>query len=104
VCDRVIDVGTTLTEQQRLTLRDQVRDNADVGTTIRVRLSRVRSFDTAGLGVLVGLRRVAAADHAHVVFADTPPDLLAALRQTGLGRVLDLQIELDLTARAGPST
>ena len=104
VSERVIDVGATLTERQRLVLREQVRSNADPGTTIRVQLGRVRSFDTAGLGVLVGLRRVAAAGHARAVFADPPPDLLAELRHTGLDRVLDLHVGLDLTARAARST
>ena len=66
---------------------------AALRTTLRVELDleRVQVFDTAGLGLLVGLHRHVRSSGGVLVCRNAPPDLQQALRRLGLHRLLVLE-------------
>lgn len=93
----VIDAGATLTGSAAADLRAAVARAVQDGWVLDLRLDGVTTFDTTGLGLLVGLHRQARAAGAQLVCLRPTPALLAAMRQLGLHRVL--QVRLD----GGPS-
>ena len=70
-----LDAGALLTSQASEDLRAAVRAAAaeDDGADIRLLLDRVARFDTSGLGLLVGLHRLARQEGARLVCVSPAP-------------------------------
>lgn len=93
-----VDAGTRLDPAQAVRLRHAVAAVSDHHDMVALRVDRVVSFDTAGLGLLLGLHRLARAKGSGLVVVGPGTRLLAALRRRGLHRVL----VLELTASEAP--
>ena len=87
----LVDTGRSLVAASAAELRSLVA--AALRTTLRVELDleRVQVFDTAGLGLLVGLHRHVRSSGGVLVCRNAPPDLQQALRRLGLHRLLVLE-------------
>lgn len=83
-----VDVGTRLLPSEAQGLRRAVRELSAQHPMVTLRVDRVVAFDTAGLGLLLGLHRLARANGSGLVVAGPGPRLGAALRRRGLHRVL----------------
>jgi anti-anti-sigma factor len=89
-----LDAGTQLTAAAATDLRLLVADAMQRGRVIDLDLRQVVSYDAAGLGLLIGLKRRIESADGHLVCANPPPPLYAAIRKLGLHRVLDVRIDL----------
>lgn len=87
----LVDTGRSLVAASAAELRRLVA--AALRTTLRVELDleRVQVFDTAGLGLLVGLHRHVRSSGGALVCRNAPPALQQALRRLGLHRLLVLE-------------
>jgi anti-anti-sigma factor len=94
--DKVADVhvGARLTASTCHELRSTVRAAVGGHDAVRLWLDRVERVDAPGLGLLVGLHRLARQFDATLVCINPSPRLTAALRPRGLERVLRLQFIL----------
>ena len=90
----VVDAGTELTAATAPALRSAVADVIGEGRTIHVQLGSVASYDAAGLGVLVGLRRRIDAAGGHLLCVSPSPAVYGGLRKLGFHRVLDIRLDL----------
>ncbi|MFC5381062.1 STAS domain-containing protein [Aquipuribacter nitratireducens] len=90
----VVEVGPRLLASEAPRLRNALRRAGAEHDLVELRVGEVVTFDTAGLGLLLGLHRLARADGAAMVVVAPPPRLLAALRRKGLHRVLVLEVPL----------
>ena len=87
----LVDTGRSLVAASAADLRSLVA--AALRTTLRVELElgHVQVFDTAGLGLLVGLHRHVRGSGGVLVCRNAPPDQQRALRRLGLHRLLVLE-------------
>lgn len=89
-----LEAGPSLTSQVADELRSAVRAAAGSGQrVVRLRLDRVTTFDSSGLGLLVRLHRLARSLDARLVLVDPPPTLYAVLRRRGLHRVVAVELD-----------
>jgi anti-anti-sigma factor len=89
-----VDAGTALTAATAADLRAAVADAMGQGRTIDLHLDAVVSYDAAGLGLLVGLRRRIDAAGGHLVCVNPSPHVYSGIRRLGLHRVLDIRLDL----------
>lgn len=82
------DAGPRLLAAEALRLRETVRSLSVDHALVLLRVDQVVAFDVAGLGLLLGLHRLARAHGAGLVLVRPAPRLMAALRRRGLHRVL----------------
>ncbi|WP_380165210.1 STAS domain-containing protein [Jannaschia sp. R86511] len=82
------DAGPRLLASEALRLRQVVRRLSAGHALVLLRLDQVVAFDAAGLGLLLGLHRLARLNGAGLVLVRPTPRLMAALRRRGLHRVL----------------
>jgi len=90
----VVEAGTELTARTAAQLRSSVVDALTRGRLIDFNLESVQSYDAAGLGLLVGLKRRVEAADGHVVFAGPSAHLYSAIRRLHLHRVLDIRLNV----------
>jgi anti-sigma B factor antagonist len=90
----VVDAGSRLLASEAPRLRNAVRRASVEHDLVELRVDRVQVFDAAGLGLLLGLHRLARASGAAVLVVAPPPRLMAALRRRGLHRVLVVEVPL----------
>lgn len=83
-----IDAGTRLLASESPRLRQAVLTMSRTNPLVTLRVDRIEAFDTAGIGLLLGLHRLARANGAALVLARPTARLSAALRRRGLHRVL----------------
>ena len=90
-----VEVGPSLTSQVADELRAAVRSAAESGQGImRLRLERVTTFDSSGLGLLVRLHRLARSLDTRLVLVNPTPTLYAVLRRRGLHRVIAVELSV----------
>jgi anti-anti-sigma factor len=89
-----LEAGPVLTSQVADELRAAVRSAAaSQPVVVRLRLDRVTTFDSSGLGLLVRLHRLARSLDTRLVLVDPAPTLHAVLRRRGLHRVIAVEID-----------
>jgi anti-anti-sigma factor len=89
-----VDAGTELTAATAFAVRARVMDAMHSGCIVDLRLNSVMSYDVAGLGLLIGLKRRIEAAEGHLVCVSPPAPLYSAIRKLGLHRVLDIRLDL----------
>jgi anti-anti-sigma factor len=89
-----LDTGTELTAGTAAQLRSSVVDALTRGRRIDLHLASVQSYDAAGLGLLVGLKRQIEAADGHFVCVGPSAGLYSAIRRLRLHRVLDIRLDL----------
>jgi anti-anti-sigma factor len=89
-----VDAGTALTAATAAEVRAVVTDALQGGRTIDLYLDSVMSYDAAGLGLLLGLKRRIEAADGHLVCVNPSPRLYYGIRKLGLHRVLDIRLDL----------
>lgn len=82
------DAGPRLLASEALRLRQVVRRLAVGHALVLLRLDQVVAFDAAGIGLLLGLHRLARLNGSGLVLVRPAPRLMDALRRKGLHRVL----------------
>ena len=82
------DAGPRLLASEAMRLRQLVRTLSGGHALVLLRVDQVVAFDAAGLGLLLGLHRLARLNGAGLVLVRPAPRLMAALRRRGLHRVL----------------
>ena len=82
------DAGLRLLASEAPRLRQSVRRLAAGHALVLLRVDRVVAFDAAGIGLLLGLHRLARLNGAGLVLVRPAPRLMTALRRRGLHRVL----------------
>ena len=95
-----VHAGTALTAATAADLRAAVADATGQGGTIDLHLHAVTSYDAAGLGLLIGLRRRIDAAGGHLVCVNPSPALYGGIRRLGLHRVLDIRLDLPANGTA----
>jgi anti-anti-sigma regulatory factor len=91
---RVIEAPPVLTSAHAVDLRRAVAAAAEGGGIVELHLAGVRTFDLAGIGLLVGLHREARAAGGELVCVAPPARLYGALRRMGLHRVLRIRLDV----------
>ena len=89
-----VDAGTELTAATAAQVRLVIADALQRGRTIDLYLESVISYDAAGLGLLVGLKRRIEAADGHLVCVNPSAPLYSGIRKLGLHRVLDIRLNL----------
>ena len=90
-----LEAGPSLTSQVADELRAAVRSSAGSGQgVVRLRLERVTTFDSSGLGLLVRLHRLARSLDTRLVLVNPTPTLYAVLRRRGLHRVIAVELDV----------
>lgn len=87
-----VDAGSRLDPAEAVRLRRAVAQLSGGHAMVGLRVDRVVTFDAAGLGLLLGLHRLARAKGAGLLVVGPSPRLLAALRRRGLHRVLVIEM------------
>lgn len=87
-----VDAGSRLDPAEAVRLRRAVAQLSGGHAMVGLRVDRVVTFDAAGLGLLLGLHRLARAKGAGLLVVGPGPRLLAALRRRGLHRVLVIEM------------
>jgi anti-anti-sigma factor len=100
----VVDVGTELSAATAAALRAAVADGMRQGRTIHLQLGSVVSYDAAGLGLLVGLRRRIEGAGGRLICVDPSAAVYAGIRKLGFHRVLDIRLDLPEQPSAAPAT
>jgi anti-anti-sigma factor len=100
----VIDVGTELSAATAADLRAAVAAGMRKGRTIHLQLGSVVSYDAAGLGLLVGLRRRIEGAGGRLICVNPSAAVYAGLRKLGFDRVLDIRLDLPEQPSAAPVT
>jgi anti-anti-sigma factor len=90
----VVEVGPRLLASEAPRLRHLVRQVSAEHDLVELRVRQVQAFDAAGLGLLLGLHRLARANGAAMVVVGPPPRLMTALRRRGLHKVLVVEVSL----------
>jgi anti-anti-sigma factor len=93
-----VDVGTELSAATAGRVRSLVAGAMQPGGRLELHLESVVSYDAAGLGLLVGLKRRIEAAGGHLVCVDPSAQLYAGIRRLGLHHVLDIPVDLTDTA------
>jgi anti-anti-sigma factor len=95
--DEVADVhvGASLTVSTCQELRRTVREALTTHDTVRLWLDEIDHVDAPGLGLLVGLSRLANQLDASLICANPSVRVAAALRERGLDRVLRVCFVVD---------
>lgn len=83
-----VDAGNRLLPSEAVRLRHEVGGASQRHRLVQLRVDRVVAFDTAGIGLLLGLHRLARSNGAALVLLRPTQPLMAALRRRGLHRVL----------------
>jgi anti-anti-sigma factor len=83
-----IDAGSRLLASEAPRLRRAVRQLSTGHALVILRVDRVEVFDAAGIGLLLGLHRLARLSGAALMLGRPAPRLMTALRRRGLHRVL----------------
>ncbi len=86
-----VDAGPRLDSAEAVRLRRSVAALSSEHALVGLRVDRVVAFDAAGLGLLLGLHRLARAKGSGLVVVGPRGRLLAALRRRGLHRVLVME-------------
>lgn len=94
-----LGAGSRLDPAEAVRLRRAVAALSIDHALVGLRVDQVVTFDAAGLGLLLGLHRLARAKGAGLVVVGPSPRLLAALRRRGLHRVLVVEM---IAAEDGP--
>ena len=81
-----LDAGPRLDPAEAVRLRRAVAQLSSDHALVGLRVDRVVAFDAAGLGLLLGLHRLARAKGAGLLVVGPDARLLAALRRRGLIR------------------
>lgn len=89
-----VDAGTDLTAATAAHVRSVVADAMQHGVLIDLDLESVVSYDAAGLGLLIGLKRRLEAADGHLVCVNPSAPLLSGIRKLGLHRILDIRLDL----------
>jgi anti-anti-sigma factor len=89
-----VEAGTELTAATAPKIRSMVADALQHGQVMELHLQSVISYDTAGLGLLVGLKRRIEAANGHLVCVNPSVPLFTGIRKLGLHRVLDIRLDL----------
>jgi anti-anti-sigma factor len=89
-----VDAGTDLTAATAAQLRSVVAEAMQRDRLIDLYLESVSSYDAAGLGLLLGLKRRIEAADGHLVCVNPSPLLYSGIRRLGLHRVLDIRLDL----------
>ena len=89
-----VDAGIELTAATAAQIRSVVVDALQRGRVIDLNLESVVSYDAAGLGLLLGLKRRTEAADGHLVCVNPAPRLYSGIRKLGLHRVLDIRLDL----------
>ncbi len=88
-CEQVVQLTGWLDVRHTAQIREQLHAAVANGSGLLVvDLSGVEAVDAAGLGVLLGTRRLAERAGRQMVLRNTPPRLSRLLRATRLERVL----------------
>ena len=87
-----LDAGSRLDPAEAVRLRRAVAQLSGRHTLVGLRVDQVVTFDAAGLGLLLGLHRLARAKGAGLLVVGPSPRLLTALRRRGLHRVLVIEM------------
>ena len=82
------DAGPRLMASEAPRLRQAVRRLSLGHALVLLRVDEVVSFDAAGIGLLLGLHRLARLNGSGLVLVRPAPRLMTALRRRGLHRVL----------------
>jgi anti-sigma B factor antagonist len=90
----VVDVGTELSAATAADVRAAVADGMRQGRTIHLHLGSVVSYDAAGLGLLVGLRRRIEGAGGRLLCVNPSPVVYGGIRKLGFHRVLDIRLDL----------
>jgi anti-anti-sigma factor len=90
----VIEVGDELSAATAADLRTVVSDAMRPGRTIHLQLGSVTSYDAAGLGLLVGLRRRIEGAGGRLICVNPTPAVYAGIRKLGFDRVLDIRLDV----------
>lgn len=88
-----LDAGSRLDPAEAVRLRRAVAQLSGQHALVGLRVDQVVTFDAAGLGLLLGLHRLARAKGAGLLVVGPTPRLLAALRRRGLHRVLVIETD-----------
>jgi anti-anti-sigma factor len=89
-----VDAGTELTAAAAAQLRSVVVHAMQRSPIVDLHLDSVISYDAAGLGLLLGLKRRIQAADGHLVCVNPAPRLYSGIRKLGLHRVLDIRLDL----------
>jgi len=81
-----VDAGIELTAATAAQIRSVVVDALQRGRVIDLNLESVVSYDAAGLGLLLGLKRRTEAADGHLVCVNPAPRLYSGIRKLGLHR------------------
>jgi len=98
----VLDAGTDLTAATAMQVRSVVAAALQRGRLIDLYLESVNSYDAAGLGLLLGLKRRIEAADGHLVCVNPSPLLYSGIRKLGLHRVLDIRHDLPQATPTSP--
>ncbi|WP_336922507.1 STAS domain-containing protein [Aquipuribacter sp. SD81] len=90
----VVEVGPRLLASEAPRLRRSVHLVSAEHDLVELRVHQVQAFDAAGLGLLLGLHRLARSHGAAMVVVGPPPRLMTALRRRGLHKVLVVEVSL----------
>jgi anti-anti-sigma factor len=100
----VVDVGPELSAATAADLRAAVADGMRQGRTIHLQLGSVVSYDAAGLGLLVGLRRRIEGAGGRLICVNPSAAVYAGIRKLGFHRVLDIRLDLPEQPSDAPVT
>jgi anti-anti-sigma factor len=89
-----LDAGTELTAATAADLRSLVAGVARPGMTVELHLQSVVSYDAAGLGLLMGLKRRLEAMDGNLVCVNPSVPLYSGIRKLGLQRVLVIRLDI----------
>jgi anti-anti-sigma factor len=89
-----VDAGTELTAATAAAVRSVVAEAMQRGRMIDLHLESVNSYDVAGLGLLIGLKRRIESAAGHLVCVNPSAPLYSGIRKLGLHRVLDIRRDL----------
>jgi len=90
----VVDVGPELSAATAADLRSAVADGMRKGRTIHLQLGSVVTYDAAGLGLLVGLRRRIEGAGGRLICVNPSAAVYSGIRKLGFHRVLDIRLDL----------
>ena len=99
----VVDVGTELSAATAGDVRAAVADGMRQGRTVHLQLGSVVSYDAAGLGLLVGLRRRIEGAGGRLLCVNPSAAVYSGIRKLGFHRVLDIRLDLPEDPSAPPA-
>jgi anti-anti-sigma factor len=100
----VVDAGAELSAATAAGLRAAVADAMRQGRTIHLQLGSVVSYDAAGLGLLVGLRRRIEGAGGRLLCVNPSAAVYGGIRKLGFHRVLDIRLDVPEQPATSPAT